>query len=115
MLAVLSEQHLVVGYIAGLDAGHATPRRVAEISHGGCFLGPGIPDHGRSSALLLDHDMALPPAIFDDASPWRIEVDAVGLRGDGDELGGLQLAPCRVGLVDIGSAREPGDRDVADV
>ena len=34
---------------------------------------------------------------------------------DGDEIGGLQLAPCRVGLVDVGSARKPGDRDVADV
>src|SRR6516162_8175534 len=31
VLTVRSEQHLVVGDIPGLDAGHATPRRVAEI------------------------------------------------------------------------------------
>lgn len=71
---VLSEQHLVVGDIPGLDADHATPHRVAEIGQGGCFLDPGIPNDGRGGAVLLDDDTVPPPTIFDAASPWRIEV-----------------------------------------
>ena len=41
---------------------------------------------------------------FDSASPRRVEIDAVGLCRDGDERRGLRLAPCRVGLVDVGAA-----------
>jgi len=77
--------------------------------------GPGVPNQGRDGTAFLDDDTAPPTAIFDDALPWRIQVGAVGLCGDGDKLGGLRLAPCRVGLVDVGNARKPGDRDVADV
>ena len=77
--------------------------------------GPGVPNQGRDGTAFLDDDTAPPTAIFDDALPWRIQVGAVGLCGDGDKLGGLRLAQCRVGLVDVGGARKPGDRDVADV
>jgi hypothetical protein len=56
-----------------------------------------------------------PPAIFNGASPRRIEVDAVGFCRDGDERRGLRLAPRRFGLVDVGGAGEPGDRDGADI
>jgi hypothetical protein len=79
------------------------------------FFGPGIPHHARGGADLLDDDAAAPPAIFNGASPRRIEVDPVGLCRDGDERRGLRLAPRRAGLVDVGGAGEPGDRDGADI
>ena len=66
-------------------------------------------------AVLFDDDAAPPPAIFNAALLRRIEVDAVGLRRDGDECRGLRLAPCRVGLVDIGGAREPADCDASNI
>jgi hypothetical protein len=53
--------------------------------------------------------------MFNGASPRRVEVDAVGLCRDGDERRRLRLAPRRVGLVDVGGAGEPGDRDGADI
>src|SRR5689334_3316993 len=79
VLAIRAEPHLVVGDIPGLDADHAAPRGVAEIYHGGGLFGPGVPHYCRRGADLLDDDAAAPPAIFDDASPRRIEVDPVGL------------------------------------
>jgi hypothetical protein len=80
VFVICGEPHLVVGDIPGLDAAdHAAPGGVAEIGHGGCLLGPGIPNDAGRGADLLDDDAAAPPAIFDDASPRRIEVDAVGL------------------------------------
>jgi hypothetical protein len=115
VLAICGEPHLVVGDIPGLDADHAAPGRVAEIDHGGGLFGPGIPHHARRGADLFDDDAAAPPAIFNGASPRRIEVDPVGLCGDGDERRGLRLAPRRVRLVDVGGAGEPGDRDGADI
>jgi hypothetical protein len=105
VLAVLCEQHLVVGDIPGLDTHHATPARTAKVGHGGCFLGPRVPDHGRGGTVLVDDDAAPPPSIFDDALRRGVEVDAVGLLGDGDEVGGLRLAPCIFFLVDVCSAR----------
>jgi hypothetical protein len=51
-----------------------------EIGHRGCFLGPGIPDHGRGGAILLDDDAASPPAIFDDASVMVTSLVICGLR-----------------------------------
>ena len=59
---------------------------------------PGIPPR-RGGADLFDDDAAARPAIFDGASPRRIEVDPVGLCRDGDERRGLRLAPRRFGLV----------------
>jgi hypothetical protein len=53
----------------------------------------------RPSSESLPDLSPAPPAIFNGASRRRIEVDAVGLCRDGDQLGGLLLAPRRVGLV----------------
>jgi hypothetical protein len=89
----LRRAELVVGDIPGLDADHAAPGGVAEIGHGGCFLGPGVPHHARCRAVLLDDYAAAPPAIFYDALPRCIEIDAVGLRRDCDEIRSLLLAP----------------------
>ena len=102
MLVICGEPHLVVGDIPGLDADQAAPGGVAEIDHGGGLLRPGIPHHGRRGADLFDDDAAAPPAIFNGASPRRIEVDPVGLCRDGDERRGLRLAPRRFGLVGFG-------------
>ena len=115
MFAIYGEPHLVVGDIPGLDADHTAPRGVAEVHHGGGLLSPGIPHHARGGADFFDDDAVAPPAIFDGASPRRVEVDPVGLCRDGDERGGLRLAPRRVRLVDVGGAGEPGDRDGADI
>jgi hypothetical protein len=78
VFVICGEPHLVVGDIPGLDADHAAPRGVAEIDHGGGLFSPGIPHHARRSADLFDDDAAAPPAIFNDASARRVEVDAVG-------------------------------------
>src|SRR4029077_11981612 len=51
-----------------------------------------------------------PPRGCDGAPRRRIQVYAVGLRPDGDERRGLLLAPRSFGLIDVGGAREPGDR-----
>src|ERR1700758_4525004 len=77
VLVICGEPHLVVGDIPGLDADHAAPGGVAEIDHGGRPFGPGIPDHARGGADFFDDDVAAPPAIFNEASPRRIEVDPV--------------------------------------
>jgi hypothetical protein len=84
VFAICGESYLVVGDIPGLDANHAAPCGVAEIGHGGCLFGPGIPHHGRRRAVPFDGDAAPPPAIFNAALPRRIEVNAVGLPRDGD-------------------------------
>src|SRR6202045_3449824 len=60
------------------------PGGVAEIDHGGLFS-LGIPHPARGGADLFDDDAAAPAAIFNGASPRRIEVDPVGLAHDGDE------------------------------
>jgi hypothetical protein len=93
----------VVGDIPGLEANHAAPGGVAEVGHGGGLFGAGIPHHARRGADLFDHDAAAPPAIFEGASPRRVEVDAIGLCRDGDERRSLRLAPCPVRLVDVGT------------
>jgi hypothetical protein len=115
VFVIRGEPHLVVGDIPGLDADHAAPRRVAEIDHGGRFLGPRVPHYCRRGGVLFDDDAAVPPTIFNGASPRRIEVDPVGLCRDGDERLGLRLAPRRFGLVDVGGVGEPGDRDGVDI
>jgi hypothetical protein len=107
VFAVGGEPQLVVGDIPCLDANHAAPGRVAEIGHGGRLFGPRVPHHARPGADFFNDDAAAPPAIFEDAPRWRIEVDPVGLRPDGDERASLRLAPFRFGLVDIGGARDP--------
>src|SRR6516162_713921 len=109
------ELHLVVGDVPALDADHTAPGRVAEIGHLGCLLDPGVPHHARRRTVLLDNNAAAPTPIFDDTLPWCIEVDAVGLSRDCDEIRGLQLAASRVGLVDVTGAGEPRDRDLGDV
>src|ERR1700726_2640449 len=55
------------------------PGGVAEIDHGGGLFSPGIPHHARGGADLFDDDAAAPAAIFNGASPRRIEVDPGGL------------------------------------
>ena len=115
VFAVGGEPQLVVGDIPCLDANHAAPGRVAEIGHGGRLFGPRVPHHARPGADFLNDDAAASPAIFEDAPRWRIEVDPVGLRPDGDERSSLWLAPSRFGLVDVDGASEPGDRDGGDV
>lgn len=42
-------------------------------------------------------------------------VDAVGLAGEGDCVGGLGLCLCGVDLVDVGGVFEAGDLDGRDV
>jgi hypothetical protein len=115
VLVICGEPHLVVGDIPGLDADHAAPGGVAEIDHGGCLCGPGLPHHARRGGDFFDDDAAAPPAIFNGALPRRIEVDPVGFCRDSNERRGLRLAPRRFGLVDGGGAGEPGDRDGADI
>src|SRR5271168_1857737 len=109
MLATGGELHRIVGDVPRLDAHHAAPSGVTKVGQGGSFLGPRVPHHRRRGAALLDHDAPAPTAILDGAPRGRIEVCAVGLRPDGDELRNLPLPPARFRLVDVSGAVEPGD------
>ncbi len=100
--------------VAGFDADHVRPFFIAEIGHRLGFGDPGIPDDRGGGIFLGDGDRAGFDGVVDGDGAGGVEVDAVGLSGNGD-VATLVFLLHVVGLIDIGDGIETGDAGLADV
>src|ERR1700693_1001979 len=100
----------VISGIGRFDADHLPPVVGGHVGHSLGLVDPRIPDDGAIGAALLDDDTTVPRRIVYHASGLGAQMHLIGFLCDAHWLIAQLLAFESIGLIDVGSAFEPGNR-----